>query len=116
MSPISSKLKELRIYIVNASFLVFENIFSILLNLLVGFWVARYLGPSDFGILNYANSIIFMLIPLASFGLDSLVARELSLHKEQENVNKILGTAFFLKLAGSILIYIVLFSITQMEE
>ena len=43
----------------------------------VGFWVARYLGPSQFGALNYALAIVGFGLVLAECGVDAVVRREL---------------------------------------
>jgi O-antigen/teichoic acid export membrane protein len=67
--------------------------------LLVGTAVARYLGPSNFGIMSYAGAIFAMFNNLSSLGLDMLVVRDVALHPDAED--EILGTAFLLKVAAS---------------
>ena len=72
------------------------------MGLFVGIWVARYLGPEQFGLLSYAQSFVFLFTAIATLGLDSIVIRELVKDNSQRNV--LLGTAFALKLIGSICI------------
>lgn len=69
--------------------------------LFVGVWVARYLGPEQFGLWSYAIAFTSLFSAFASFGIDSIVVRELV--KNPERQNELLGTAFVLKLIGGTL-------------
>jgi O-antigen/teichoic acid export membrane protein len=68
---------------------------NLFLAYLVGVAVTRYLGPEDYGTLNYISAYVLFLMPLASLGLDELLLKKLS---EKDHYNEILGTAFVLKL------------------
>ena len=70
------------------------------IGLFIGIWVARYLGPEQFGVYNYATSLVLMLSPLATMGLESLVVRDIAQDISQKN--EVLGTAFFLRLIGGV--------------
>ncbi len=85
----------------NISWLLSERIFRIFGGLFVGAWVARYLGPNDFGILNYALAYIALFIIFVKLGLDQIVVRELVKYPKQ--TNDLLGTAFVFKIVGSFL-------------
>lgn len=63
---------------------------------LVGIFVARYLGPEQYGLMNYVISYVFLFQVLATFGLDSIEIREES--KGEMPYNTIIGTAFLLKI------------------
>jgi len=67
--------------------------------LLVGIWVARYLGPEKYGLLSYAQAFVGLFSSVASLGLDSIVVRELVRYSEKEK--RLLGTVFVLKLFGA---------------
>jgi len=73
--------------------------------LLVGAWVARYLGPEQYGWLNYAAAVVGSVSALTSLGLDSVVVRELV--REPGKRDAWLGAAFFLKLSGSSLGFLI---------
>lgn len=75
-----------------------------LLGLLVGAWVARYLGPEGFGLLNGALAIVAVAGVLASLGLPSILVRELATFPANEG--RILGTAFFLRMAAASMLWI----------
>ncbi|HEV8515783.1 MAG TPA: oligosaccharide flippase family protein, partial [Cyclobacteriaceae bacterium] len=47
-----------RKYSENISWLIFEKGFTLLVGLIVGVYVARYLKPENFGLLNYAISFV----------------------------------------------------------
>ena len=44
--------------------------------LLVGILVARYLGPENYGIMNYVISYITIFQVIATFGMDNIEIRE----------------------------------------
>ena len=69
--------------------------------LLVGIYVARYLGPESYGILNYAISFAFLFSALAHLGLADIVVRDLVAHPERQG--ETLGSAFALRLASGTL-------------
>ncbi len=64
--------------------------------LIVGIIVARYLGPSSYGVMNYVISYVFIFQTLAVFGLDSIEVREESRATTDKNI--IIGTAFAIKI------------------
>ena len=45
--------------------------------LLVGILVARYLGPENYGLMNYVISYVAIFTVLSNFGLDNSEIREL---------------------------------------
>jgi polysaccharide transporter, PST family len=61
----------------NISWLLFDRIIRLGVAFVIVAWIARYLGPEQFGIFNYANSLVAMVAVLSTFGLDQLVVRDL---------------------------------------
>lgn len=90
----------------NLFWAVTGKVVTLLGSLLVGIFVARYLGPEQYGLMNYVVSYVALFQVFASFGLDNIEIREESKCKglgEKGRVpgaeaNAILGTAFGLKL------------------
>jgi O-antigen/teichoic acid export membrane protein len=68
--------------------------------LVIWIWLARYLGPEQFGILNFALAFVSLFTPLASLGLDDIVVRNLV--RDPASGNETLGSAFLLKLIGGL--------------
>ncbi|WP_155866697.1 flippase [Colwellia sp. PAMC 21821] len=93
-------------YLKNTSWLLGEKILRMVVGLFVGIWVARYLGPEQFGLFSYAQSYVLLFSVIATLGLDGIVIREL-VHNENQR-ERLLGTAFTLKLAGALLVIILL--------
>jgi O-antigen/teichoic acid export membrane protein len=93
-----------RKYFANTSWLMGERILRMVVALFVGVYVARYLGPAQFGLLSYAGSFVGLFAALATLGLDSIVVRELV--KTPERRDELLGTAFWLKIGGAILLWV----------
>ena len=83
----------------NISWLFFDKIIRILGGLIIGIWVARYLGPEQFGILNYGMAFVAMFSFLPNLGFNLIVVRDVT--KYPEKTNKILGSSLVLKLLGS---------------
>lgn len=85
----------------NLVWAVVGKIVTLLGSLLVGIFVARYLGPQQYGLMNYVFSYIAVFQVFASFGLDSIEIRE-EAHRNDEK-NKLIGTAFVLKILFAII-------------
>ncbi|MGK7922750.1 MAG: flippase [Trichodesmium sp.] len=92
---------DIRQIISNTTWLFLDRIIQMGLSLFVGIWVARYLGPEQYGILNYSISFVALFLPLVTMGLDGIIVRELV--RNQVHKNTILGTSFALKLIGGVL-------------
>ena len=78
-----------------------EQFMRIIAGLFVGIYVARYLGPEQFGVYSYAVAFVALFGTVAKLGLDSIVVRDLVNHPQERNLY--LGTAFWLKLIGAFL-------------
>lgn len=99
----------------NLSWLFVDKVIHIFGSLFIGVWVARYLGPSDYGLLNYAMAYVALFVLFVKLGLDQIVVRELV--KNTRLTPYLLGTAFFLKSLGSLLgIAIIFVSLYFFEE
>ena len=91
-------------YFANTSWLMGHRVLSMVVALFVGVYVARYLGPERFGLLSYAGSFVGLFTALATLGLDGIMVRELV--KGPERRDELLGTAFWLKAGGAIMMWI----------
>jgi len=87
----------------NTGWMMGDQILRQIVGLLVGVWLARYLGPQLFGEYSYAFAIVMIVSPIAILALDDISIRRLA--QDVSCRNEILGTAFFLMLGGGILAY-----------
>jgi polysaccharide transporter, PST family len=94
---------ELRRIIANVGWLFFDRILALLVGFLVGAWVARYLGPAQYGLYNYALVFSALFMPVVALGLENIVIRELVLQPQKKE--ELLGTAFILQLFASLLVF-----------
>lgn len=84
----------------NAAWIIGCRIAQALLGLLITMISARYLGPSGFGLINYAASIVTFAVPVMQLGLNSTLVQEIINGPDREG--KILGTAVTMNLACSV--------------
>jgi PST family polysaccharide transporter len=88
----------LRKIIGNMGWLMVDRVVRMGMGLFVGVWVARYLGPIQFGSLNFAIAFVALFTTLGTLGLDGIVVREV-LH-DPEHTQEILGTTLMLRLGA----------------
>jgi polysaccharide transporter, PST family len=88
----------LRAIIANTGWLFIDRILRMGVGLIVGVWIARYLGVQQFGVLNYATAFVAILNPLANLGLNGVVIQKM-VHVPSDK-EEVLGTTFWLKLLG----------------
>lgn len=93
---------------------VFLNVFWAILGkvanmlgaLFVGILVARYLGPSDYGLMNYVISYVSIFLIISSFGLDDIEIREFS--RNPKEYQTIISTAFCIRFCFALVAYILI--------
>lgn len=83
----------------NTSWIIFCRIVQAVLALLVTMVSARYLGPANYGLVNYAASIVNFLKPVMQLGLNAILVKELIDRPEEEGVT--LGTALGMNLVSA---------------
>jgi len=85
----------------NMGWLMVDRFVRMGFGLFVGVWVARYLGPIQFGSLNFALAFVSLFGVLTSLGLEGIVIREV-LHNAHDT-HEILGTTLVLRSGGGLL-------------
>jgi len=88
----------------NAAWLISGRIAQSLLALVVGALTARYLGPSNFGSINYAASLTAFIAPVLYLGLNATLVRELIKRPNREG--EVLGTSLVIGFAASFVCFI----------
>ncbi|HBQ59269.1 MAG TPA: flippase, partial [Balneolaceae bacterium] len=81
----------------NIGWLTFERGVRLGLGLVVGILVARYLGPSDYGKLNYVITFAIIIESITSLGLDNIIIKKIVALKDRqfEIINTSLSLRFF---------------------
>ena len=78
----------------NAKWIIICRIAQSLLQLVIGMLSARYLGPENYGLINYAGSVVAFVVPFTQLGLNATLVRELIDSPEREG--EIMGTSLCL--------------------
>ena len=85
----------------NAVWIIASKIVQSLLSLVVGMLSARYLGPSNYGLITYAASLTAFALPFAQLGFNNILVHELVEKPELEG--ETLGTAMVFNAASAFL-------------
>lgn len=85
----------------NSYWIIGEQVFQMLLSLLVGIWTARYLGPSNYGTLQYTAAYISFFINIAALGMEGVIIKEMIAHPNEEGTY--LGSAIVFRLVAGLL-------------
>ena len=78
----------------------------LLCNVLVGFWIARYLGPGQFGLLGDTLACVGIGLAFVEFGLEGIVRREIL--RDPTATGRVLSAARSLRLAAGAAAYVLL--------
>src|SRR5688572_21750989 len=79
----------------NSFWLICDQVLRMAAALLVGVWMARFLGPERYGWLSYALAFVGVVSSFTSLGINAVVVRELV--RVPSETKALLGTAFFLR-------------------
>ncbi len=85
----------------NASWILICRIAQAFITLIIGTLTARYLGPSNYGIINYAVSIVAFMVPVVQLGLRHILVQEIINQPEREG--KVVGTSLVMSAVASVL-------------
>lgn len=81
---------------------VVGKIITLLGSLFVGILIARYLGPEQYGLMNYVISYVFLFQVFSTFGLDSIEIREEA--RADVPFTQTIGSAFVIRLVLSLIV------------
>lgn len=84
----------------SAGWMLAERLVRLAGGAFVGIWLARYLGPADFGVYNFAIALSIIVTSLTTLGLDGILVRELV--RDPAGEGRLLGSAALLRLAGGL--------------
>jgi PST family polysaccharide transporter len=93
----------------NVAWLFSDKIFRMGMGLLIGVWIARYLGPQQFGLLSFAMAFVSLFGAIATLGLQGIVVRDIV--RSPETSADTLGTSFALQLVGGVAAFLLLVAV-----
>ncbi len=85
----------------NAIWIIVGRIVQSLLALVISMLTARYLGPSNYGLIAYAASIVTFVVPIMNLGMSNIMVQQLTNYPEEEG--KIIGTSVLMSFCSSVI-------------
>lgn len=90
----------------NMFWLIGFQIIKAIIGFVIGIFTARFLGPSNYGIIGYISTFILIFTPISNLGLGDVIVKEYVQKKEQ--TSSILKTAIIMNIAMSLFSYVVI--------
>ena len=98
----------------NAGWIIAGRVYHMLLAFLVGLLTARYLGPSNFGLINYAATYTSFFASFCTLGINSIIVKNFMDHPDEEG--ETIGSAIALRTVSSVLSVIMMVCITLIAD
>lgn len=90
------KTKELK----NALWLIGGKVAQMILSLFVGILSARYLGPSNYGLISYGSALVSFFMAFCTLGINSIIVKDFFDHPEEQG--QALGSAIGFRFLSSL--------------
>lgn len=85
----------------NSIWIISEKIIQMIISLVITSLSARYLGPSNYGMISYGASLVTLFLSIVRLGLDSILVKEFI--ENREDNGKIVGSALLMRIFSSFL-------------
>lgn len=90
-----------RRFLGNTGWIVGQQIYTMILQLLVGALSARFLGPDNYGAISYGASFVAFFTAVSQLGLNQVIITDLV--QEKRDAGTIMGSALLLRVIASVL-------------
>lgn len=91
-------------YFANTGWMFFGQMFSLFISFFIGAWLARYLGPKNYGIVSYVVAFVGLFNFIAYLGVSNILLRDLVNYPEKKD--KLLGTSFWILFICSLFAFV----------
>lgn len=98
----------------NASWLMAGKVSHMVLSFVIGLITARYLGPSNYGLINYAAAYATFFTSICTLGINSIIVKNFVDKPDEEGTS--LGTTIVLRLISSFLSIGVIIGIVRIVD
>ena len=98
----------------NASWIIAGRVYHMVLAFVVGLLTARYLGPNNYGLLNYAATYTSFFASFCSLGINSVIVKNFVDHPDEEG--ETVGSAIILRTISSVLSVVMMMCITFIAD
>lgn len=98
----------------NAGWIIAGRVYHMALAFFVGLLTARYLGPSNFGLINYAATYTSFFASFCTLGINSVIVKNFVDHPDEEG--ETIGSAIVLRTVSSVLSVVMMMCITLIAD
>ncbi|HEY0924865.1 flippase [Rheinheimera pacifica] len=98
----------------NSAWMMAEYSLNLISGVFVGIYVARYLGPEQFGALSYALAIVTIFMAISRLGMESILVRDISKNPLQRQAY--MSTAFGIMWIAAVIVFTLLSAIIYFLE
>ncbi len=98
----------------NALWLIGGKVAQMILSLFVGVLSARYLGPSNFGLISYGSAFVSFFMSFCTLGINSVIVKDF--YDNPDEQGKAIGSAIVLRLLSSICSGIMIVAISSVLD
>lgn len=98
----------------NAGWIIAGRVVQMVLSLFVGILTARYLGPGNYGLINYGNAYVGFFTALCNLGLNSVIIKEFVDHPNEQG--EAIGSVLLMRFISSVLSSAVIISIVSIID
>ncbi len=91
----------LRRFAANTGWLVAQNVFQYVLSAIIGILAARYMGPSNYGILSYGAAMMVLFSPFCTLSLNDVQIP--CMIDTPEDTGRIIGSALVMRIGSTML-------------
>lgn len=85
----------------NATWIIVCRVIQSILSVVIGSLTARYLGPSNYGLINYASSVVAFVVPIMQLGFRSTLVQ--AFVNKPNDAGETLGTALLMNVISACL-------------
>ena len=61
----------------NTGWILFKEVYAVLISLIIGSLSARYLGPSNYGLISYGGALISFFLIVTQLGMGNVIFLEI---------------------------------------
>lgn len=98
----------------NSMWIIGGQVFQMGLTLVIGMLTARYLGPTNYGVIGYTASYVSFFSVVCQLGYTSTIVKELLEHEDRQG--EILGTTIFFRVVTSLLSSVVMTALVYVMD
>ena len=85
----------------NSAWIIAEQVYQMAINFVLTMMVSRYLGPANYGVLNYGATLVNIFLVFTKLGLDTMISNEFIKHRDKEGV--LVGTSVAMRLMSAVI-------------